>query len=37
MSTVKAADTVTLGDTAPQGMATLRSALADAAKKEEEV
>lgn len=32
----QAADTVTLGDTAPHGMATLRSALADAAKKEEE-
>jgi len=29
-------DTVTIGDTAPQGMATLRSALADAAKKDEE-
>jgi len=29
-------DTVTIGDTAPQSIATLRSALADAAKKEEE-
>jgi small subunit ribosomal protein S1 len=32
----QATETVTLGDTAPEGMATLRSALADAARKEEE-
>jgi small subunit ribosomal protein S1 len=30
------ADTVTIGDTAPQGMASLRSALADVARQEEE-
>jgi hypothetical protein len=30
----QAADTVTLSDTAPEGMATLRSALIDAAKEE---
>jgi hypothetical protein len=28
-------ETVTIGDTAPEGMTTLRSALADAAKQEE--
>jgi small subunit ribosomal protein S1 len=32
----QATETVTIGDTAPEGMTTLRSALADAAKKEEE-
>src|SRR2546426_4218730 len=32
----QAADTVTLSDTAPEGMATLRSALIDAAKEEED-
>ena len=32
----QAADTVTIGDTAPEGMATLRSALADAAEKDED-
>ncbi len=31
----QATETVTIGDTAPEGMTTLRSALADAAKKEE--
>ena len=31
----QATDTVTIGDTAPEGMTTLRSALADAAKQEE--
>src|SRR5215470_12939041 len=32
----QATDAVTIGDTAPQGMATLRSALIDAAKQDEE-
>jgi hypothetical protein len=31
----QAAASVTIGDTAPEGMTTLRSALADAIKKEE--
>jgi ribosomal protein S1 len=31
----QATETVTIGDTAPEGMTTLRSALADAARKEE--